>query len=129
MQANDNSQQNISPFDPETQKRLNEPLKDPTGVDPKDQEFLQSIVSLIEEGKINLYRPSSLLNGEAYDKLSNELKAKADLESMNLLNSVRDIKNLYENGFRDSFQIQYAVNEARMEKERVEQVCGDVFII
>lgn len=46
----------------EAQAELGKPIKDDTGVNPEDQQFLQMIISKIEKKEINLLVPSSLLN-------------------------------------------------------------------
>ncbi|MBU1151911.1 hypothetical protein KJ632_03750 [Patescibacteria group bacterium] len=128
--ANTQEQQIKSVYkDEATQKMLNEPLKDPSGVDPEDQQFLQLIVNLINEGKINIYSPSSLLNEPVYLSLDDDKKSKADMEANNLITAIREIKDLYDNGFTETFQIKNLVAKLRDNKERIEAVAGDIFII
>ncbi len=115
--------------DEATQKALNTPLADPTGVDDKDKELLELIVSLIGSGKIDLYKPETLINFDVYDKLDEGIKGQIDFEAMNLLSAVREISDLYENGFADSYQIQNSVKRVRETKERIESSSGDLFII
>lgn len=111
------------------QETLNKPLVDPTGVSPEDQAFLQDIVSKVESGQINPHQPSSLINTEIYDKLSEEQQGKVDINAMTLLSNVRQIKELHDLGHTDTYQIQNLVNSCRLMKERVEQDCGDCYII
>mgnify|MGYP001609122043 CR=1 FL=1 len=125
----DQNPHNDYTIDADAQKRLNTPLAHPTGLDPKDKEFLEMLMKMVSEGKIEIYKPSSLINHAVYDTLPLEIRAKADLEAMNLIGSVRDIKDLYDNGFRDSFQIQNLVSMLRLEKDRFEKEGGDLFII
>lgn len=125
----DENKQKAVFVDDKTQKELNAPLSDPTGVDPADQEFLEMVVKMIDEGVIDLYKPDSLINHEFYDTLSEDRQGKADLEAVNLLSALRDIKGLYDGGFKDTFQIQNLVHRVRNTKERLEEEGGDMFII
>ncbi len=116
-------------IDEKTQQALNTPVADPTGVNNEDQEFLELILKLVNEGKINLYSPSSLINEAYYNTLSEESRGKVDMEAVNMLTSIRNIKDLHDAGFTDSFQIQNMVAAVRNTKERLEEDQGDLFII
>lgn len=111
------------------QIQLSKPLKDESGVDPADAEFMNMVVDKIEKGEINLYRPSTLINESVYDALDEVARGKADVDAFNLLSSIREIHNLWKSGDRESFQIQNAVHRIRVTKERLEEVGGDIFII
>ena len=113
----------------EEQKVLNQPLKDPSGVKEESRKFLDDVVSKINEGKINLFSPSSLLNQEVYQKLSEQIQGKIDMDSVNLLAKLRDIKGLHDLGQNDSYQIENLAENARLIKERIEAEAGNVFII
>ena len=130
INMDDENQQKSVFMDEATQKNLNTPLQDNTGsMDGKDQEFLNLIISLIDDGKINLYQPSSLLKNEIYEKLDDKAKGEVDLAAMNMLNAIREIKGLNDNGFKETFQMQNLVHRLRMSKEQLESADGDVFII
>lgn len=116
-------------IDPETQKTLNTPLAIPSGNDPKDEEFLNSVLELLSTGKIDLYKPDTLINHAIYDQLPVDKKGKVDMEAFNMLAKVRDIKGLIDAGFRETFQVQNLVQSFRQMKERLEMEGGDVFII
>lgn len=116
-------------IDEQTQKELNIPLKDTEGNAQKDQPFLEMIMKLVNEGKIDLFKPGSLINQNLYDALPDEKKAQTDLEAANLLATIRDIKGLYEAGYRDTFQIHNLVLKLKDTKERLEEAGGDLFII
>jgi hypothetical protein len=107
---------------------LNKPLEDPTGFTGDDKVFLETVVKLVNDGKIDLYKPASLMNQEFYKKLSEEKQGQADLEAVNLLSVIRDIKGLYDAGMTKSFQIQNQVQRLKETKERLEEG-GDLFII
>lgn len=116
-------------IDEKIQKELNIPLKDQKGIDPKEREFLENLVKLINQGKINLFRADTLINHEVYDKLSEDKQGRADLESLNLLAAIREIKGLYDSGFVDTYQMENLVERLRLTKERLESCGGDLFII
>ncbi len=116
-------------IDPDTQKTLNTPLAIPSGNDPKDEEFLNVVLDLISTGKIDLYKPDTLINHAIYDQLPVDKKGKADIEAFNMLTAIREIKGLVDAGFKETFQVQNLVQSIRHIKERLEIEGGDVFII
>lgn len=113
--------------DEQTQKKLNEPLKYDGSSQNKD--FLEMLVKLINDGKIQVYKPDTLFNHEVYDKLDQAAKGKADYEAMNLLHVIREIKGLYDAGYKATYQIDNLVEKLRVTKERLEMQGGDIFII
>ncbi len=125
----DESNQKSVFVDKDTQKNLNEPLQDPSGISGEDEKFLEFVMKLISDGKIDLYKAETLVNQEVYKNLSEEQRGKVDFESVNLLSSIREIQDLYENGFEKSFQIQNQVHRLREIKNRLEDESGDLFII
>jgi len=114
---------------PEQQMALNQPLKDPSGVGEANQKFLDDVLSKIEKGTINLFSPLSLLNQAVYEKLSEQIQGKIDIDAVNLLAKLRDIKGLHDLGQTDSYQMENLVENVRLIKERIEAEAGDVFII
>ena len=74
----DENQQTALFVDEKTQKELNTPLRH-IGT-TQNKEFLEILIKMISEGKINLYQPGSLINHSVYDKLDDAAKGKADLE-------------------------------------------------
>lgn len=127
--TNDENQQKAVFQDEQTQKELNTPLTDPSGAGQKNEKFLNLVISLINEGKINLYRPATLINQPIYDNLPKEKQGKVDLEAMNLLVAIREIKGLHDAGYKDSYQMENLVERVRNTKERLESEGGDLFII
>ncbi len=95
----------------------------------EDGQLLNLVVSLVNEGKINLYQPSTLVNQEVYNALDSSMKGKVDVESMNLLGAIREIKGLYDAGFGETYQISNLVSRMRATKERLELERGNIFII
>ncbi|MBT4917118.1 hypothetical protein HON58_01645 [Candidatus Peregrinibacteria bacterium] len=128
LEVDENQQKQVHK-DEDTQKELNAPISDPTGVDKKDEEFFEIVSGLVKDGKINLYQPSTLLNKPVYEKLSEDAQGKIDLKAINLLAALRQIMDLSEAGFSDSYQIQNQVEAFRHTKRRAEEESGDVFII
>lgn len=108
---------------------LNSPLKDPSGVKEANQKFFDDVFAKIEKGTINLFSPSSLLNQTVYQKLSEQIQGKIDMDAVNLLAKLRDIKGLHDLGQMDSYQMENLVENVRLIKERIEAEAGDVFII
>ena len=130
INMNEENQQKAVFKDEATQRNLNTPLQDSTGkLDGKDQEFLNLVISLIDDEKINLYQPATLMNSEIYDKLDDMAKGEVDLEAMNMLAGIREMKDLYDNGFQETYQMANLVHRLRLTKERLEEIGGDVFII
>ncbi len=110
------------------QVMINKPLeRDP--YNEADQALLNLIVQLVNEKKINLYSPSSLLNNDFYEKLPHEGKAKADQNSVIMLTKIREIYNLVQTVSEPTHQIKNLVDSLRLNKEDVEKMCGDIFII
>lgn len=116
-------------IDVETQDRLNEPLAKSGGVSAEDEVFLNLILKLIADKQIDLYKPSSLINERYYEQLPEEQRGKADFEAVNLLSAVRNIKDLCDAGYRETYQVQNLVQQLRHTKERLEEAGGDLFII
>jgi hypothetical protein len=124
----DETQQKEVYKDEKTQQELNTPLAG-SGVVQKNQEFLDLVLKLIKDGKIDLYKPETLINHEVYDKLDEAKQGKVDLEAMNLLSAVREIKGLYDAEYQDTYQMQNLVDRVRNTKERLEEEGGNLFII
>lgn len=116
-------------IDPQTQKKLNEPLMNPKGLSTEDQNFLNAIISKVDNGEIKLLQPSSLINTKVYDSLPPEKQGKVDFDAVNLLTTVRNIYDLWKLFQAPTFQIEYLVHQFRLTKERLEEISGDVYII
>ena len=87
------------------------------------------LMEFIASEKINLYRPESLLNSQVYDKLGREAQGKVDIEAVNMLAAIREIKDLHDAGFGNTYQTQNLVYRLRVSKERLEEIGGNLFII
>lgn len=116
-------------IDPQTQKKLNDPLVNPKGLSTEDQNFLNLVVSKVEKGEINLMQPSSLINHAIYDQLPEDKQGKVDFDAMNLLTTLRNIYDLWKMYQQPTFQIENLVHQVRLTKERLEEISGDVYVI
>lgn len=120
---------NQTQIDPQTQKKLNEPLADPKGLSNEDQQFLSNVVAKVENNEIRLLQPGSLINHKIYDQLTPEKQGKVDFDAINLLTTIRNIYELWKAYQTPTFQIEYLVRQVRLTKERLEEISGDVYII
>jgi len=118
-----------SEIDPKTQAKLNKPLKKKDGFSTEDSDFLDMLLDLVDSKKIDLYSASTLINSDVYDELSEFDQGKVDMEAMNLLAKIREIKDLCDIDYRETFQVENLVHSLRLAKERLEDISGDVFII
>ncbi|MBI2638184.1 hypothetical protein HYW83_01200 [Candidatus Peregrinibacteria bacterium] len=116
-------------IDPQTQKRLNDPLAKPAGISQEDQSFLDLVVAKVEKGEINLMQPSSLINKKVYDELGPDKQGKVDFDAVNLLTTLRNIYDLWKIYHQPTFQIENLVRQVRLTKERLEEISGDVYVI
>lgn len=116
-------------IDPETQERLNKPLKDKTGLDEEYENFLHALIKKLEDGSINPHNAQTLYNRAVYDKLSEEDQEKADLTAINLISIIRQIEALWKAEHKTSFQIQNLVETVWQMKSKFEEQYGDVYII
>ncbi len=111
------------------QQMINKPQIDPTGIDDSDLEFMEKVIAMVENGTINVHTPATLINKEVYNNLDEQAQGKTDLNAVNLLTDIRQIKNLWDMGDRESFQIKNLIERMRHTKQRVEKEIGDCFII
>lgn len=117
------------PIAADVQARINTPQVDPTGFDPADEAFIYDIVNKFDEGVIKRYEPSSLLHADAYEKLQDLQKGKADLNALNILTIVRGIYDQWKANPVPTFQIETQIRQIRLMKERVETELGDIYVI
>lgn len=116
-------------LDPAVQKRLNEPLANPAGFTPENQQFLNLVLEKTESGKINLMQPSTLINNTLYDTLAPEKRGKVDFDAVNLATILRNIVNLWKYNPSPTYQMENLVAQVRLTKERLEEISGDVYVI
>lgn len=113
----------------EVQQKINTPQSDPTGIDDTDAEFIEKVIRRVEDKRIDIHTPATLLNLPVYDELGDEAKSIVDLNGFNLLAEIRQIKKLWDLGDKDSFQIQNLVSRMRLTKQKIEKDHGDCYII
>ncbi len=116
------------PIDPAVQSMINAPLKDDSGFSDGDQALLNQLMQKVEDGSINLYQPSGLLNAAVYDALPPEAKGKVDQNAVILLGKVREIVNLMKISQEPTYQIKNLVASLHETKKRLEAL-GDLFVI
>ena len=115
--------------DPKTQERLNKPLTDRTGLNDGHEEFLKTLMSQLNSGKIDPLNIKTLYNKDVYDKLSEEDQEKADVTGLNIMSIVKQIDSLTKLEERPTFQIQNLVETVFQMKSKFEKEHGDVYII
>lgn len=115
--------------DQNVQQMINKPQVDPSGMSEENKNFLDHVMELINNQTIDLYRPETLMNRDIYDGLDEKTKGIADTNALPLLGELRQIKKLYETENRDTFQMKNLIERVRLYKERIEDKCGDVYII
>lgn len=116
-------------INPELQKNLNEPPKDPEGISAEEELFLEEVVTKVNSGIINLYVASSLYNDEVVEKLDHEGKARVEIAAQGLLATIRDLISLWEYDKSPSYQLKNLIQKLKVTKERFELAEGDVFLI
>jgi hypothetical protein len=111
----------------DVQKRLNTPLAGGQ-LDPEDIVFKELLLKLVEEKKIEMYRPSSLINDAVYQTLLPEQKAKAEYHATAMLTKIRNIVKLHKADMDTNYQEQNLIHSLRLGKEQLEKENGDIFI-
>lgn len=120
---------NNLPISPSLQGAMNNPPLDPDGIDVTDEQYLEIIMKMIEGKKIDLLSPRSLLNLDIYEKLSSDKEYKVDMNTQILMARLRDIHELWKRGEKKTYQMKQLIAELRQTESRVENECGDVFVI
>ncbi len=127
--TSDEKQQKEVFIDEAHQEELNKPLEVKGGIKDENKKFLEFVVGLVNEGKIDLFTPHSLINDSVYNTLPEQKQGEVDLEAVNTLAAIRNIKGLYDAGHAESYQMENLVEKLRTTKEKFENELGDVFII
>ena len=115
--------------DQNVQEMINKPQLDPTGVEATDEQYLETVIHMIEDGSLELHTPQTLMKDDIYKTLDEKSQGIADMNAVTLLNDLRQMKKLYDMGEKQSFQIKNLIQRIRAVKERIEKQCGDVYII
>ena len=122
-----------------TSDSLNKMMATPPSADSEfskeEQEFIQIIFELLENGTIDLHKPASLINTSFYDKANEMSQGKADVTAVNFLSKIRELNDLRElsgqevNYIKPTYQAKYLVSMLKYNKETYEKAHGDMFII
>lgn len=120
---------NNLPISPSLQASMNTPTIDPDGIDVSDEQYLEIIMKMIDGGKINLMDPRSLLNLNIYEKLNPQQEYKVDMNTQIIMARLRDISDLWKRGEKKTYQMKGLIASLRQAESRVEQDCGNVFVI
>lgn len=115
-------------IDPATQSMLNKPMAYSSGLTPEEQALLDLIKQKVEEGRIQLYSPSSLLNTAVYDALPPAAKGKADQNAVLFIGKIRQILDLEKISREPTYQLKQLISDLNQSKKRLEEH-GDLFII
>lgn len=124
-----------TPLNPEMQAKANKPAIDPSGFDQETKDFLRTTMAQVMDGKIDTYKPSSLLKLEVYEQMDESAQADADQTAFLFCNKLREIKGLMDISGGDklyaepTYQIKHLVAELKFYKEEYEKAHGDVFVI
>jgi|SRR3989339_927881 len=120
---------NNLPIDQDLQQIMNTPPLDPDELNVTDKQYLEIIIKMIESGKINLLNPRTLLNEKVYDQLKGEKEKKVDINTNILMARLRDIYELWKLKKITTYQMKLLIQELRQIEARVEQECGNVYVI
>ncbi len=124
-------------FDPSTdnialksgaQQMINTPLAGGT-LNEAELAFVQKIKSLIANGTINLYTPSSLINQDAYMQLTEQMRGMADQSAINFLAKIREIIDLELNPADTLYQEKNLIQSTFFTKSRLSVEIQKIFLI
>jgi hypothetical protein len=92
-------------------------------MDPKVEEFLQTLLKLLEEKKIDTTNPESFINKDIYDTMPQEWKGKTDMALLNIAHQIEDIEQFYKSKQtpNESPQLQNMIETLWLMKERIEE--------
>ncbi|OGJ55872.1 hypothetical protein A3D88_01975 [Candidatus Peribacteria bacterium RIFCSPHIGHO2_02_FULL_52_16] len=95
---------------------------------PEHYEFLKLIAKLIQENKIDVYRPETFFT-DAYQKLDAAKKAKVDLATVNIADLLRHTADFYlsKQTPDESPHLMTMIDQLVAMKQRVEKQYGDVY--
>ena len=94
--------------DAKTQEIVNTPPMDPTGWSDGVKEFIQSIMKQVFDPSdpMDLMKPATLINQEAYSNASEEAQGKADFVAVNFCAKLREMKDLMDLSGGDQLHIE-----------------------
>jgi len=120
-----------SAIDEKTQQMLNKPANHQgTRLSSEDKAFLDDLIRKVDDGDINLYQPTTIVNQEVYDQLAGGNRAKTDLFVNSTLFVIRQVYDFYKSDYsNESDMMVNMVQELRYKKETLEGEIGDVLKI
>jgi len=133
--GNQENDTKILPVDDDVQNIVNTPPVDPNGFTKEEEDFLRTVMLMIQDNRIDPFKPSSLINQLIYEKASDEAQGKADLTAINFCARIRDIQNLFAFSggealyVQPTYQIKNLVMDLKYRKEQFENKYGDMFLI
>ncbi len=91
-------------------------------MDKEHTQFLQKLIKLLDEKKIDTLVPESFLNKKIYDKMPQEWQGKATLALVNIVDQVRRIETFYRSKQTpdSSPQLQTMIEHLWQMKQRIE---------
>lgn len=111
------------------QREINQPLAMDNQLEAVNEDFLNLVMEKITTGEINLYETQTLMNKDIYQKLTENEQDQIDIYAVNMLSTIRRIKDLCAAEQKYTYQMQNLLEEFRLRKEATEKTFGDVFII
>jgi hypothetical protein len=89
----------------------------------KHTDFLKTLLSLIEEGKINPMAPESFINKKVYDNMPQEWKGKTDMALINIAHQIQRVTEFYKskNTPDSSPHLQTMIEHLWLMKQRIEE--------
>jgi hypothetical protein len=95
---------------------------------PQHYEFLELLKKLRSSGEINSQNPTSFLNPDQYQKLSEEDRSKVDAALVNIADQFRHIEDFYfsKETPNESPHLETMIEHLFHMKNRVEEKYGDV---
>ncbi len=73
------------------EEQLNMGKAEAAPMDEKHNTFLKTILTMVDSGEIDVYKPETFLKREVYDKLDEMWRDKTDLALMNIANHLQNI--------------------------------------
>ena len=91
-------------------------------MEEEHKNFLQTLITLIDSGKIDVYVPETMLHKDVYDHLDDEWREKVDISMANLAHQLRRIHDFYHSTDtpNESPQLQIMVEHVWQMKQRIE---------
>lgn len=111
------------------QMEINKPLKMDNPLEQVNEDFLNLVMEKVDQKQIDLYGPQTLLNQEIYQKLTENEQDQIDIYAVNMLSTIRRMRDLCSAEQKYTYQMQNLIEEFRLRKEATEKTFGDVFII